>query len=516
MLALLDRRRAQRLVASVVPLWIVNQVAVRAAPSVIKELAARPEVREVRPDFTIQAPAPLTASGAAATAPAAPEPNVALVNAPALWDLGFRGQGIVVANMDTGVDATHPDLAGRWRGGTNSWYDPNGEHPTTPTDVNGHGTWTMGAMVGGDAGGTSIGVAPDARWIAVKIFNDRGTTTSTMIHRGFQWLLDPDGNPATADAPNVVNDSWTMSVGGCNLDFQLDLRNLRAAGILPVFSAGNYGPSPGTVLEPGQQPRGVRRRRHRRRRRPGLLEQPRPVGLRPGRGPQAGRPRGERAHQRPVRLLPRRLRHLDRGPARRRGAGPAARRLPRAVGRPAGGRPGGRRRRPRRQRPRQRLRQRTPGRPRRLPAAGQHAGLHPGGVAVLGDRRPGWDRHLQRLGRRRQRLRRRRRPLAGRAVGIAGELELRPAGRPGRLRDGTAHRDHRGDDRAGQLPADDHREQRLDHPFGNGHAGGAGAAGLHPRGRSRLPERHRRRPAPSTRVGGRRRPTGSRATSRCR
>ena len=254
LVGLLERRRSQHLVASAVPLWIVNQVAVRATPSVIKELAARPEVREVRPEVTIQAPEPPTAGTAGTAAAEAPEPNIALVNAPALWDLGFRGQGMVVANMDTGVDGTHPELASRWRGGTNSWYDPNGEHPTTPTDVSGHGTWTMGAMVGGSAGGTSIGVAPEASWIAVKIFNDRGTTTSTTIHRGFQWLLDPDGNPATADAPNVVNDSWTMSSGGCNLDFQPDLRSLRAAGILPVFSAGNYGPSPGTVLSPANNP----------------------------------------------------------------------------------------------------------------------------------------------------------------------------------------------------------------------------------------------------------------------
>jgi len=250
--ALLGLRRAQGLVSAVEPLWIVNAIAVTATPAVISELAARQDVREIRADLEVPAPPPLLAAEAPTSAPA--EPNVALVNAPALWDLGYRGQGIVVANMDTGVDVTHPDLAGRWRGGTNSWYDPNGEHPATPTDVSGHGTWTMGVMVGGDAGGSSVGIAPDATWIAVKIFNDRGTATSTGIHQGFQWLLDPDGNPATADAPDVVNDSWTMSASGCMLDFQPDLASLRAAGILPIFAAGNYGPLPGTSASPANNP----------------------------------------------------------------------------------------------------------------------------------------------------------------------------------------------------------------------------------------------------------------------
>jgi len=250
-LALLATRRAQRLVSSVIPLWIANEIEVQATPVVIKELAARPDVRAVRPNFTIQAP---TAPASETAFTASVEPNIDLVNAPAMWARGLRGQGTVVANMDTGVDATHPDLAAKWRGGTNSWYDPNGQHPTTPTDVNGHGTQTMGIMVGGDAGGSSIGVAPDAKWIAVKIFNDRGTATSSGIHLGFQWLLDPDGDPATADAPNVVNDSWTMGAPGCNLDFQLDLRSLRAAGILPVFATGNNGPAAGTVFSPANNP----------------------------------------------------------------------------------------------------------------------------------------------------------------------------------------------------------------------------------------------------------------------
>jgi subtilisin family serine protease len=243
LLTFLASRRREGRVSQVRPYWIFNGVEVVARPDVIREIAAFGEVAAIRPNATVQAPSASTDVGAA-------EWNVARVNAPALWSLGYRGQGVVVASMDTGVDLTHPDLSSRWRGGSNSWFDPNGQHPTTPTDVSGHGTSTMGVMVGGDAGGTSIGIAPDARWIAVKIFNDRGTATTAGIHAGFQWLLDPDHDPATADAPDVVVDSWTFANAGCDLSFQPDLRNLRAAGILPVFAAGNGGPLGGTSFSP--------------------------------------------------------------------------------------------------------------------------------------------------------------------------------------------------------------------------------------------------------------------------
>ena len=240
LLQLLARRHAKA-----TPLWILNGLLVTATPDLIRELAARPEVLEVRANRILHASQSLTSS---------PEPNVSLVNAPALWDLGRHGEGVVVANLDTGVDVTHPDLASSWRGGTDSWFDPYGQHPTTPTDVNGHGTWTMGVMVGGDAGGTALGVAPAAKWIAAKIFDDQGTATTLAIHRAFQWLLDPDGNPSTDDAPDVVNGSWTMGAAGCDLEFQLDLRALRAAGVLPVFAAGNGGPGAGTSFSPANNP----------------------------------------------------------------------------------------------------------------------------------------------------------------------------------------------------------------------------------------------------------------------
>jgi uncharacterized repeat protein (TIGR01451 family) len=206
---------------------------------VILEIARRPEVAAVSPDWAIAPPAP--PPGTNISVLGAAEPNLTLINVPAVWALGYTGQGIVVANMDTGVgynNFSHPGLRAKWRGSSNSWYDPYGESPTTPSDLNGHGTWTMGVMIGDEDNGTAYGVAPGARWVAVKIFPNNGSATASKIHQGFQWLLDPDKNPNTDDAPHVVNNSWTW-FQGCNLEFQVDLQALRAAGIVPIFAAGN-------------------------------------------------------------------------------------------------------------------------------------------------------------------------------------------------------------------------------------------------------------------------------------
>src|SRR5581483_12009968 len=222
---LLRQLRSQGHVTSFTPLWVFNAIAITGDQVAINQLAASPLIGRIADDVLVQAP-PRTA---AATTSAPPEANLAAINVPALWDLGYYGQGVVVANMDTGVDATHPDLAAQWRGGSNSWYDPYGQH-ATPTDLNGHGTWTMGVIVGGSTSGATIGVAPQARWIAVKIFSDSGTATTSAIHQGFQWLLDPDNNPNTADAPQVVNNTWALgSVNGCDQSFELDLQSLVAA-----------------------------------------------------------------------------------------------------------------------------------------------------------------------------------------------------------------------------------------------------------------------------------------------
>jgi len=250
--AVLQEQRFAHGIDTVTFFWIFNGLSLTASAEAITEIASRPEVRSITLDETFPAPEPFRAQTLFSLSPS--EENIALINAPALWQLGFQGQGVVVANMDTGVSVSHPDLSAQWRGGTNSWFDPYGEHPSSPVDLNGHGTATMGVMVGRDAGGTNIGVAPLAQWIAVKIFDDRGQATTTAIHQGFQWLLDPDGAPATPDAPHVVNDSWRVGNASCDLAFQLDLQALRAANIVPIFSAGNTGPGDATSVSPANNP----------------------------------------------------------------------------------------------------------------------------------------------------------------------------------------------------------------------------------------------------------------------
>ena len=221
------------------PLWLLNGFALNLSVTQIVELSQNPRIESIDLDaiVTLAEPIPTTQSP--------PQWNINMVQAPVLWSYGYSGQGIVVASMDTGVDIYHPDLAASWRGGTNSWFDPNGEHVDLPYDKTGHGTGSMGVIVGGNFGGTTIGVAPDAQWIAVKIFKDDDTTTNSAIHQGFQWLMDPDGNPNTDDAPDVVNNSWGYqdNPGSCITEFEPDVQLLKQAGIAVIFSAGNAGPT---------------------------------------------------------------------------------------------------------------------------------------------------------------------------------------------------------------------------------------------------------------------------------
>lgn len=230
------------------PLWLANGIATTVPTALLVELAQWPGIERVRLDAVLRAP---TIDYGAATLS---EWNLQAVRAPQVWELGYRGQGVTVAILDSGVDGSHPDLRAQYRGGGNSWFDPYGEH-AAPYDAFGHGTAVAGIVLGRNGSGSVLGVAPDAQWIAAKIFDDNNQATFSAIHQAFQWLLDPDGDPATNDAPDVVNASWGL-IGGaaCSMEFERDVQALKAADIAIVFSAGNDGPGSATTLSPGNNP----------------------------------------------------------------------------------------------------------------------------------------------------------------------------------------------------------------------------------------------------------------------
>ncbi len=234
-------------------LWMINSIVTEIPKHSIHILAEQPGVETIVLDriFSVQQ---IDYEESTAS-----RWNISAIRAPELWALGYTGQGVVVASVDTGVDVDHPDLNGKWRAGTNSWFDPHGEH-ASPYDAagpaSGHGTQTTGIILGGLEDGAPIGVAPDAQWIAAKIFDDAGQTSVSDIHLAFQWLLDPDDDPDTDDAPDVVNNSWGLQedVNSCILDYAEDIRILKEAGIAVVCAAGNAGPNPWTSLSPANYP----------------------------------------------------------------------------------------------------------------------------------------------------------------------------------------------------------------------------------------------------------------------
>ncbi len=232
------------------PLWIVNAIIVEAYPEVAHLLAQRPEVAHLELDARQQYIAPPRLQPQEAP----PEQwNIDHVRARHAWNgLGVTGLGVTIAIMDTGVDWLHADLYANYRGvgsggvvrHEGNWFDALGNPAPAaePFDPNGHGTHVAGTAVG--RGGT--GVAPDAKWVAVRAFDSNGFATTSDLHLAFQWLLAPDGLPEMA--PDVVNGSW--SGGGSIRVFEDDIHALHQAGIVTVFAAGNTGPLTGTIGAP--------------------------------------------------------------------------------------------------------------------------------------------------------------------------------------------------------------------------------------------------------------------------
>ncbi|MCW8383702.1 S8 family peptidase [Streptomyces justiciae] len=168
--------------------------------------------------------------------------STAQIGAPAVWQTGARGQGVKVAILDTGVDQTHPDLAGRVT------KTANFSDSATTDDPYGHGTH-VASIVGGSgaaSSGTRKGVAPEADLLVGKVLGDNGSGSESQVIDGMEW--------AAAQGAKVIN----MSLGsdqpsdGSDVMSQAVNELSRTTSALFVIAAGNSGrDGASTVGSPG-------------------------------------------------------------------------------------------------------------------------------------------------------------------------------------------------------------------------------------------------------------------------
>ncbi|MEE8403967.1 MAG: S8 family serine peptidase [candidate division Zixibacteria bacterium] len=240
--------------------WIVPAFKATLPVSKLKALEQFKNISYVVPDVSLSYDQPVESYSAPALSSGVSS-HIEMLNVPSLWSRGLTGKGRLICSFDTGVEVGHPALNIKWRGhGTSlstAWFsnvDPN----SLPTDKVGHGTHTMGLMVGSD-GADTIGVAFDAQWITAGVI-DQGQPlplTISDILAAFQWVLNPDGDVnTTGDVPDVILNSWGVPRGlftPCSQTFWEVIDNVEAAGIVTVFAAGNEGPNPQTMRDPGDR-----------------------------------------------------------------------------------------------------------------------------------------------------------------------------------------------------------------------------------------------------------------------
>ncbi len=255
--------------------WVANMLWVRGDASLVQALAQRQDVAHIYANPWVQQalPQPPTSQVEALEAI---EWNILKVRAEQVWAAGYTGQGAVIAGQDTGYDWDHTALVQQYRGWDGAaadhnynWHDaihedssfttpgnPCGFDSPVPCDDHGHGTHTMGTMVGDDGGSNQIGMAPGARWIGCRNM-EQGWGSPASYSECFQWFIAPTDlngqNPRPDLAPDVINNSWGCPAAeGCS-DVNIlktVVENVRAAGILTVSSAGNSGPTCSTIAQP--------------------------------------------------------------------------------------------------------------------------------------------------------------------------------------------------------------------------------------------------------------------------
>ncbi len=253
------------------PFWITNSIQARLTPAQLAVLAARDDIEAIGSNASIALSLPQQEVAEAPREPSAIEWGVNKIKAPQVWALGYNGAGVVIAGQDTGIRWTHGAIKAKYRGWNSTsqtadhnynWHDSIHSancsctaDTQAPCDDNGHGSHTVGTMVGDDGATNQVGVAPGAKWIGCRNMN-AGAGTPATYNECAQWFLAPTDlagqNPNPDLAPDVIGNSWGCPPEeGCTLisgsEISAAIENLITGGIVFVAAAGNDGSACSTI-----------------------------------------------------------------------------------------------------------------------------------------------------------------------------------------------------------------------------------------------------------------------------
>ncbi len=226
------------------PLRFRNMVYVSCRPEALERLQNAKPVARLIPEYdSVRSAKRRKAGSAIAKSPPIPPGDswgVDFLDLKSLWEQGIDGRGTVVGILDSGIAADHDALAPSRRS-ERAWYDPKEGNPA-PRDTAPHGTHVLSCAVGGEVDGHALGTAPGAKWTAA-LSNYFNSYNNVNMALAADWLL-------FEAQPDVLLGAWGHGKGRCDPRDRALVEAFRAAGVVPIFAAGNDGDDPASGQTP--------------------------------------------------------------------------------------------------------------------------------------------------------------------------------------------------------------------------------------------------------------------------
>ena len=246
------------LVEEIRPLWLVNSVSCYANEEAVSAISQRKDILAVYQCEEFQCIEDVSVMSSERGDGREIAENIVKVNADQVWALGYTGENVLVALIDTGARLDHADLQGRlWDGGAeypNHGYDFY-QHDNDPSDTHGHGTHVAGTIVGTGVSGTQTGVAPGAQIMVLKVFHGEDNLTEvTMWVEAMQFAVEHGADVMNMSLGQPLPDSSVKQMLRQACD------NTLAAGVVAAVCAGNsrqiqmLAPVPYNIWSPGDCP----------------------------------------------------------------------------------------------------------------------------------------------------------------------------------------------------------------------------------------------------------------------